>query len=89
MYFLEASTITGNADVVKSTQSDENITKLWHMRLGHMSAQGMKELCKKGLLNGMNSSNQEFCENCLYGKHVHFSCSVGQHKSIGIFIMFI
>ena len=84
MYFLEGSTVTGNVVVVKSTQSDENITKLWHMRLGHMSEQGMKELSKKGLLDGMNSSNLEFCEHCLYGKHVRFSFSVGQHKSTGI-----
>ena len=47
MYFLECSTVTGNATIVKSTQSDENIIKLWHMWLGHMSEQGMKELCKK------------------------------------------
>ena len=54
------------------------------MRLGHMSEQGMKELSKKGLLDGMNSTNLEFCEHCLYGKHVRFSFPVGQHKSTGI-----
>ena len=54
------------------------------MRLGHMSEQGMEELSKKGLLNGMNSSNLEFCEHFLHGKYVRFIFSVGQDKSIGI-----
>ena len=54
------------------------------MRLSHMSEQGMKELYKKGLPDGMNFSNLEFCEHCLYGKHVRFSFPLGQQKSTRI-----
>ncbi|KAG8473153.1 hypothetical protein CXB51_035098 [Gossypium anomalum] len=35
------STVTGDAAVVSSSLSDDDITKLWHMRLGHMSENDM------------------------------------------------
>ncbi|KAG8498693.1 hypothetical protein CXB51_005074 [Gossypium anomalum] len=46
------STVTGDAAVASSSLSDDDITKLWHMRLGHMSENGMVELSKRGLLDG-------------------------------------
>ncbi|KAG8492823.1 hypothetical protein CXB51_010147 [Gossypium anomalum] len=49
---LVGSTITGDVTIVSSSLSDDDITKLWHMRLGHMSENGMTELSKRGLLNG-------------------------------------
>ncbi|KAG8478507.1 hypothetical protein CXB51_028390 [Gossypium anomalum] len=41
LYVLEGSTVTGDAAVASSSLSDDDITKLWHMRLGHMSENGM------------------------------------------------
>ncbi|KAG8490763.1 hypothetical protein CXB51_013984 [Gossypium anomalum] len=43
----DGSTITGDAAVTASSLSDDDITKLWHMRLGYMSENGMVELSKK------------------------------------------
>ncbi|OIT19821.1 hypothetical protein A4A49_66099, partial [Nicotiana attenuata] len=37
LYTLLGSTVTGAAVVSTSNKSDSAITKLWHMRLGHMS----------------------------------------------------
>ncbi|OIT05309.1 hypothetical protein A4A49_65337, partial [Nicotiana attenuata] len=37
LYTLLGSTITGAAAVSTSDKSDSDITKSWHMRLGHMS----------------------------------------------------
>lgn len=31
--------------------SDIDITKLWHLKLEHMSVKGMQELSKQGLLS--------------------------------------
>ncbi|KAG8475483.1 hypothetical protein CXB51_032327 [Gossypium anomalum] len=45
-------TVTGDAATASSSLSDDDITKLWHMRLGHMSENGMVELSKRGLLDG-------------------------------------
>ncbi|KAG8492943.1 hypothetical protein CXB51_010218 [Gossypium anomalum] len=46
------STVAGDAAVTFFSLSNDDITKLWHMRLGHMSENGMAELSKRGLLNG-------------------------------------
>ncbi|KAG8494480.1 hypothetical protein CXB51_011893 [Gossypium anomalum] len=56
LYILQGSTVTGDAAVASSSLSDDDITKLWHMRLGHMSENGMTELSKRGLLDGVPSS---------------------------------
>ncbi|OIT28642.1 hypothetical protein A4A49_62086, partial [Nicotiana attenuata] len=37
LFTLLGSTVTGAAVVSTSDKSDSDITKLWHMRLGHMS----------------------------------------------------
>jgi hypothetical protein len=42
--------ISGSTNVVAT--SDSETTKIWHMRLGHMSALGLAELSKRGLLDG-------------------------------------
>ncbi|KAG8496964.1 hypothetical protein CXB51_008194 [Gossypium anomalum] len=58
----DGSTVTGDAAVASSSLSDDDITKLWHMRLGHMSLghmseNGMVELSKRGLLDGKEFAN--------------------------------
>ncbi|KAK3013991.1 hypothetical protein RJ639_009544 [Escallonia herrerae] len=42
------STVTGAAATVSSSDIDSDTTKLWHMRLGHMSERGMDVLSKQG-----------------------------------------
>lgn len=39
-----------------------NKTKLWHIRLAHMSERGLKELIKQGLLGTDQISSVEFYE---------------------------
>ena len=41
---------------------------LWHNRLGHMSAKGMKMLVAKGALEGLKSVDMGLCESCVIGK---------------------
>ncbi|KAG8488852.1 hypothetical protein CXB51_016759 [Gossypium anomalum] len=41
LYVLQGSTVTRDVAVASSSLSDDDITKLWHMRLGHMSENGM------------------------------------------------
>ncbi|KAG8486247.1 hypothetical protein CXB51_019546 [Gossypium anomalum] len=55
LYVLQGSTVTGDAVVASSSLSDDDITKLWHMHLGHMSENGTTELSKRGLLDGVPS----------------------------------
>ena len=49
-------------------------SSLWHSRYGHLGVQNMRKLCQRHLVKGFNydlSSNQEFCEPCVKGKHHH------------------
>ncbi|KAH0743926.1 hypothetical protein KY290_031919 [Solanum tuberosum] len=66
LYTLLGSTIT--CAVTVSTQFDSDITKLWHMRLGHMSEKGLSILSKRGLLCGQSTGNIEFSEHSVLGK---------------------
>jgi hypothetical protein len=63
LYYLQGSTVTGTATV--SIASNTSNTKLWHMRLGHMSEKGMHLLHKRGYLNYIDKF--EFCEYCVLG----------------------
>ncbi|KAG8472449.1 hypothetical protein CXB51_034191 [Gossypium anomalum] len=57
------------------------ITKLWHMRLGHMSENGMVELSKRGLLDGQGICKLNFCEHCVFGKQKRVRFTRGIHKT--------
>ncbi|KAG8482734.1 hypothetical protein CXB51_024185 [Gossypium anomalum] len=68
LYVLQGSTVTGDATVPSSSLSDDDITKLWHIRLEHMSENGMVELSKRGLLDGQGICKLNFCEHCVFEK---------------------
>jgi hypothetical protein len=51
LYVLQG--ISSSANAVAA--SDPETTKIWHMRLGHMSAHGLMELSKRGLLDGCHA----------------------------------
>lgn len=52
LYFLSGFTITEYNAIPSSLVNKEDMTKLWHMRLGHISKKGMKILLKRDLLYG-------------------------------------
>ncbi|KAG8477597.1 hypothetical protein CXB51_030467 [Gossypium anomalum] len=81
LYVLQGSTVTGDAAVTSSSLSDDDITKLWHMRLGHMSENGMVELSKRGLLDGQGICKLNFCEHCVFGKQKRVRFTRGIHNT--------
>ena len=53
-----------------SEQSDDR-GKIWHRRLGHLGAQGMQELARSKMVQGMDFDKKQefgFCECCIQGK---------------------
>uniref|UniRef100_A0A2P2NYU7 Retrovirus-related Pol polyprotein from transposon TNT 1-94 n=1 Tax=Rhizophora mucronata TaxID=61149 RepID=A0A2P2NYU7_RHIMU len=82
LYFLHGSIVT-DSTAVSTSVSDSDVTKLWHIRLGHMSDRGMAALSKKGLLCGQNIGKMEFCEHCVFGKQKRLSFSTAIHKTKG------
>ncbi|KAG8481304.1 hypothetical protein CXB51_026078 [Gossypium anomalum] len=79
--FCRVLTVTGDAAVASSSLSDDDITKLWHMRLGHMSENGMVELSKRGLLDGQGICKLNFCEHCFFGKQKRVRFTRGIHNT--------
>uniref|UniRef100_A0ACD5VA56 Uncharacterized protein n=1 Tax=Avena sativa TaxID=4498 RepID=A0ACD5VA56_AVESA len=85
LYVLRGSTLPGIAAAVTSNDSDDcGKTHLWHMRLGHMSEQGMAELVKRELIDDCNLSKYEFCEHCIFGKHKRVKFNASVHTTKGI-----
>jgi transposase InsO family protein len=68
LYFLQGSTVTGSAAVASSVVHQDDLTRLWHMRLGHMGERGLQILSKEDLLGGHKIKSLEFCEHCVFGK---------------------
>ncbi|KAG8485911.1 hypothetical protein CXB51_020221 [Gossypium anomalum] len=84
LYVLHGSTVTGDAAVASSSFSDDDITKIWHMRLGHMSENGMTELSKRGLLDGQGICRLNFCEHCVFKKQKRVRFTRGIHNMKGM-----
>ncbi|GJX92940.1 retrovirus-related pol polyprotein from transposon TNT 1-94 [Tanacetum coccineum] len=68
LYTLQGETITCSVYVSFTEKNNSDLTKLWHMRLGHMSEKGMVILSKRGLLDNHKIASLEFCEHCVIGK---------------------
>ncbi|KAG6399999.1 hypothetical protein SASPL_141487 [Salvia splendens] len=68
LYILKGSIVTGSADTASSEIQAESMTKLWHMRLGHMGKRGMQILSKRDFLSGNKVKNLDFYEHCVFGK---------------------
>ncbi|KAG8497502.1 hypothetical protein CXB51_008962 [Gossypium anomalum] len=83
LYVLQGFTVTGDAAVASSSLLDDDITKLWHMRLGHMSQNGMVELSKRGLLDGQGICKLNFCEHYVFGKQKRVRFTRGIHNIKG------
>jgi hypothetical protein len=86
LYILSCDTIIGTIAISSAAVTSENCSdsKLWHMRLGHMSQLGLAELSKRGLLKGYNNNELEFCEHCVFGKHKRVKFNTSIHTTEGI-----
>ena len=84
LYVLQGATVTRDVVVAACSLSKDDITKLRHMRLRHMSENGMAELSRRGLLDGQKTSKLQFCEHCVFGKQKRVRLSSSIHKSKGL-----
>ena len=76
LYFLQGSAVTGRA---MTTTSDEDTTRLWHMRLGHPGIRSLQGLVSQGLLKGVKSLKMDFCEHCTLGKQTRVKFAGSLH----------
>jgi transposase InsO family protein len=52
---------------------NEDSSKLWHRRLGHISIERIKRLVNEGKLNTLDFTDFETCVDCIKGKHTNKS----------------
>jgi hypothetical protein len=83
LYILQGIVVTGSA-AVSSSMPENDVTKLWHMRLGHMSEKGMHLLSKQDRLGKQGIDKLEFCKHCVFGKQKKVSLSTATHRTKGI-----
>ena len=68
LYVLQGSTVIGDVVVASRSLSGDDITKLWHICLRHVSENDRAELSRRRLLDGQETSKLQFCEHCVFGK---------------------
>ncbi|RDX86307.1 hypothetical protein CR513_32380, partial [Mucuna pruriens] len=66
LYIRDASIIIAHASIASQTPHDK--TKLWHLKLGHVSERGLVELEKQNLLTSDKLDKLGFCDYCILGK---------------------
>ncbi|KAK9209952.1 hypothetical protein WN944_002321 [Citrus x changshan-huyou] len=69
LFMLKGETLQ-EADACVTSNGEES-TKIWHLKLGHMSEQGLKILSKQKLIPRLKSVSLPFCEHCVTNL-IHF-----------------
>ncbi|KAH9734074.1 Integrase catalytic domain-containing protein [Citrus sinensis] len=82
LFMLKGETLQ-EADACVASNGEES-TMMWHLKLGHMSEQGLKILSERKLLPGLKSVSLPFCEHCVISKQhrLKFSRSIARSKCI-------
>jgi transposase InsO family protein len=62
---------------------NDDSSKLWHRRLGHISIERIKRLVNEGVLNTLDFTDFETCVDCIKGKQTNKS-KKGANRSSGI-----
>ncbi|KAK3043400.1 hypothetical protein RJ639_001979 [Escallonia herrerae] len=83
LYLLQGSTVTGAAATTSSSDINYDTTKLWHIRLGHMSERGMDVLSKQGLLGSrfLISRDVTFDESSMLSKKKELT-DAGKYRGV-------
>ena len=65
MFSLEIT----NLESLNLTVKNQQNSKLWHLRYGHLNAESLRLLSQKNLVHGISRIHQcKVCEGCAYGK---------------------
>ena len=81
LYKLQGKAVLGEVNIVQNHIQDK--TYLWHLRLGHISEKGLKELERQGALEGDKISTLGFCEECILGKSSRTRFKTAVHSTKG------
>ena len=80
LYLLKGTTVLGETCVGVDSSRALDATRLWHLRLGHISEKGLELLRGRKMIKG-NFDKLDFCQECVLGKQTKVSFGVGLHRS--------
>lgn len=78
IYMLIGKIVIGEVAYADNQTVDK--TRLWHMRLGHVSEKGLQELGKQNLLGGDKIDSIGFCEQCGWERPRELNLALEQTK---------
>ena len=74
----------GTAAAVLEADKVAEMSRLWHMRLGHVGEKSLQTLAMQGLLKGAKTCKLDFCEQCVLGKQKRVKFGTAIHNTEGI-----
>ena len=66
LYLYQGSTSVGTATAVSEEEKVAEMSRLWHMRLGHAGEKSLQTLAMQGLLKGEKTCKLDFRSNVLW-----------------------
>jgi len=81
LYKLTESIIIVDAS---AATEKEDTTRLWHMRLGHMSERGLQVLHKRSALSCIRYCKLDLCKFYIMGRQRRVAFFTSQHKIRGL-----
>ena len=81
LYLYQGSTSVGTTAAVSEVDKVTEMSKLWHMRLGHAGEKSLQTLAMQGLLKGAKTYKLDFCEQCVMGKQTRVKFSTTIHNT--------
>ena len=84
LYLYQGSTTVRTAAAVSEADKVAEMSRLWHMRLGHAGEKSLQTLAMQGLLKGAKTCKLDFCEQCVLGKQNRVKFGTAIHNTEGI-----
>ena len=84
LYLYQGSTTVGTAAAVSEADKVVEMSRLWHMRLGHAGEKSLQTLAMQGLLKGAKTCKLDFCKQCVLGKQKRVKFGTAIHNTKGI-----
>ena len=84
LYLYQGSTTVGTTTIVSEADKVAEMSRLWHMRLGHVGEKSLQMLAMQGLLKCAKTCKLDFCEQCVLGKQKRVKFGTAIHNTEGI-----
>ena len=84
LYLYQGNTAVGTTTAVSEADKVAEMSRLWHMRLGHAGEKSLQTLAMQGLLKGGKTYKLDFYEQCVMGKKNRVKFGTAIHNTKGI-----